>query len=101
MGRKRQVSGLEMSAARRTLLRRHETDLQNNEYWISLLTHLQTDFPKDISCIRDIEHLLEGMDDQDVQNAYHTLLTDDEQLFVSVSTAGPGTGYVSGGAAPA
>lgn len=99
--KKRPISELELSTARRTLTRRHETDLQNNEYWISLLTHLQYDNPKDMSCVRDIEMIFQKLTWRDVQNAYYTLLTDPEQLFVSVSTAGPGAGYVSGGATPA
>lgn len=99
--RKRPISDLELGTARRTLLRRHETDLQSNEYWISLLTHLQYDNPKDITCVRDIEWLLSKLRWNDVQNAYLSLLTDHDHLFVSVTTAGPGTSYVSGGAAPA
>jgi len=82
-------------------MRRHETDLQSNEYWISLLTHLQSDNRKDISCVRDIEQMLQALTWRDVQNAYQTLLTDPEQLFVSVCTAGPGSSFISGGAAPA
>jgi len=99
--RKRPISEFELSTARRTLMRRHETDLQSNEYWISLLTHLQYDNRKDISCVRDIDMMLQRLTWRDVQNAYLTLLTDADQLFVSVSTAGPGSSYVSGGAAPA
>lgn len=99
--KRRPISELELSTARRTLIRRHETDLQTNEYWISLLTHLQYNNPKDISCVRDIESLLSKLTWRDVQNAYLTLLTDPNQLFVSVSTAGPGASYVSGGSAPA
>jgi len=98
---KRPISDLELSTARRTLLRRHETDLQSNEYWISLLTHLHYDNPKDLTCVRDIESMLERLTWRDVQNAYHSLLTAPDQLFVSVTTAGPGASYVSGGAAPA
>jgi len=99
--RKRPISELELSTARRTLVRRHETDLQSNEYWISLLTHLQYDNPKDLSCIRDITTMFQKLTWRDLQNAYATLLTDPEQLFVSICTAGPGAGYVSGGSAPA
>jgi len=99
--RRRPISEHELSTARRTLLRRHETDLQNNEYWISLLTHLQYDNPKDVTCVRDIESLFKQLTWRDLQNAYNTLLTDPEQLFVSITTAGPGASYVSGGAAPA
>lgn len=98
--KKRPISELELSTARRTLLRRHETDLQSNEYWIGLLTHLQHDNPKDISCIRDTEMMLKALTWRDVQNAYQTLLTEPDQLFVSVSTAGPGSSFVSGGSAP-
>jgi len=98
--KRRPISELELSTARRTLLRRHETDLQSNEYWISLLTHLQYDNPKDISCVRDIEMMLDALTWRDVQNAYLTLLTEPDQLFVSVSRAGPGSSFVSGGAAP-
>jgi len=99
--KKRPISELELSTARRTLMRRHETDLQSNEYWISLLTHLQYDNPKDISCIRDIEELFKKLRWNDLQNAYQTLLTDKENIFVSVSTAGPGASYISGGTAAA
>jgi len=99
--KRRPISELELSTARRTLMRRHETDLQSNEYWISLLTHLQYDSPKDITCVRDIEKMLQALTWRDVQNAYQTLLTEPDQLFVSVSTAGPGASFISGGAAPA
>lgn len=99
--KRRPISELEVSTARRTLLRRHETDLQSNEYWISLLTHLQYENPKDISCVRDIETMLKALTWRDLQNAYQTLLTDPEQLFVSVCTAGPGSSFISGGSAPA
>jgi len=95
--RKRPVTQMELSTARRTLLRRHETDLQSNEYWISLLTHLQYDNPKDVSCVKDIEKLFSKLRWNDVQNAYYSLLTDPEDLYVSISTAGPGSSYVSGG----
>lgn len=97
--KKRPITDLELSTARRTLMRRHETDLQSNEYWISLLTHLQFDNAKDISCVRDIEKIFTKLRWQDVQNAYLSLLTDPHQLFKSISTAGPGASYVSGGAA--
>lgn len=50
--------------------------------------------------MRDIEMMLKALTWRDVQNASETLLTDPQQLFVSVSTAGPGSGFVSGGAAP-
>eukprot|EP00930_Biecheleria_cincta_P068404 TRINITY_DN5579_c0_g3_i1.p1 TRINITY_DN5579_c0_g3~~TRINITY_DN5579_c0_g3_i1.p1 ORF type:complete len:1399 (+),score=257.63 TRINITY_DN5579_c0_g3_i1:47-4243(+) len=99
--KKRPMSDLELSTARRTLLRRHETDLQSNEYWISLLTHLQYDNPKDLSCVRDVEMMLNALTWRDLQNAYQTLLTDEEEVFVSVCTAGPGASFVSGGSAPA
>lgn len=99
--RKRPVSELELSTARRTLIRRHETDLQSNEYWISLLTHLQYENPKDTTCVRDMEMLLKKLNARDIQNAYQSLLTDLDQLFVSITTAGPGASYISGGAAPA
>lgn len=98
---KRPINDFEIATARRTLLRRHETDLQTNEYWISLLTHLQLDGPKDVSCIRDVEPVLSSLTWIDVQNAYNTLLTDSDQLFVSVTTAGPGLSFISGGVAPA
>merc|ERR1712050_649487 len=48
----RRISAFEVAMARRTLLRRHETDLQSNDYWLSLLSHLQDDTPKDLSCVR-------------------------------------------------
>eukprot|EP00434_Breviolum_minutum_P013767 symbB.v1.2.012143.t1/scaffold829.1/size159244/13 len=41
--------------------------------------------------------MLNALTWRDVQNAYMTLLTEPEQLFVSVSTAGPGSSFVSGG----
>mmetsp|Transcript_111785 Transcript_111785/g.315738 ORF Transcript_111785/g.315738 Transcript_111785/m.315738 type:complete len:184 (+) Transcript_111785:77-628(+) len=99
--KRRPISDMELSTARRTLTRRHENDIQGNEYWISLLTHLQYDNPKDTTCVRDVELLLQKLKWNDVQNAYQSLLTDPDQLFVSVTTAGPGASYVSGGSAPA
>jgi predicted Zn-dependent peptidase len=99
--RKRPISEWELSTAKRTLMRRHEADIQTNEYWMTLLTHLQADNPKDISCVRDIEDVLSKLTWRDVQNAYLSLLTEPAQLCVSVSTAGPGSGYVSGGRAAA
>lgn len=99
--RRRPISEHELSTAKRTLMRRHETDLQTNEYWIQLLSHLQYNNPKDISCIRDIESMFSRLTWRDVQNAHTSLLTDPDELFVSVTTAGPGASYVSGGAAPA
>eukprot|EP00428_Durinskia_dybowskii_P019615 CAMPEP_0170217056 /NCGR_PEP_ID=MMETSP0116_2-20130129/8190_1 /TAXON_ID=400756 /ORGANISM="Durinskia baltica, Strain CSIRO CS-38" /LENGTH=413 /DNA_ID=CAMNT_0010467683 /DNA_START=30 /DNA_END=1268 /DNA_ORIENTATION=+ len=96
--RNRPVSEYEMGTARRTLLRRHEIDLQSNDYWITLLMNLQHDSPKEISCVHDISTMLRQLTWRDVQNAYSTLLTDPEQLFVSVSTAGPGSSFVSGDA---
>mmetsp|Transcript_113357 Transcript_113357/g.196224 ORF Transcript_113357/g.196224 Transcript_113357/m.196224 type:complete len:95 (-) Transcript_113357:43-327(-) len=78
-------------------MRRHETDLQSNEYWISLLTHLQYDNPKDLRCVRDIGYLLQKLTRQDVQNAYGTLLMDEDQAFVSICRAGPGTTSTSAG----
>ena len=146
--KKRPISELELSTARRTLLRRHETDLQSNELRAEILPFqafkmtfevldLSSDSPaaqqsqgpelalpsffpcEDISCVRDIEMMpsdsdsyksfqmladmalrLKALTWRDVQNAYQTLLTDPEQLFVSVCTAGPGSSFVSGGSAP-
>merc|ERR1719226_376130 len=67
----RPISELEVSTARRTLLRRHETDLQSNEHWISLLSYLQSDgIPKDISCVQDIESMLGKLTSADLQNAF-------------------------------
>jgi len=96
----RPISELEMSSARRTLLRRHETDMQSNEQWISLLSYLQSDTPKDISCVRDIETMLSKLTSADLQNAFLTLLTDRDQIFASVTTAGPES-YAAGSAAAA
>ena len=86
----RPVSAMELGATRRTLLRRHEADLQTNDYWISLLSHLSRG-RKDISCVRDISVVLEKLTSRDLQNAYNSLLTNDEQLFTSITTAGPGS----------
>jgi len=94
---KRPISELELSTARRTLMRRHETDLQSNEYWISLLTHLQYDNKKDVTCVRDIEKMFSSLTWRDIQNAYNSLLADPKHLFVSVTTAGPGASYIAGG----
>jgi len=98
----RPISEFELNTAKRTLIRRHESDLQLNEYWIALLTHLQLEHGnrKDLSCIRDINEMLESLTARDVQNAHSALLTDDSQIFTSVTTAGPGSSYVAGGVAP-
>eukprot|EP00450_Noctiluca_scintillans_P017981 CAMPEP_0194526690 /NCGR_PEP_ID=MMETSP0253-20130528/62569_1 /TAXON_ID=2966 /ORGANISM="Noctiluca scintillans" /LENGTH=48 /DNA_ID= /DNA_START= /DNA_END= /DNA_ORIENTATION= len=35
--------------------------------------------------------VLEKLTSRDLQNAYNSLLTNDEQLFTSITTAGPGS----------
>jgi len=88
--RQRPISPLELAAARQHLQRSHQNDAHSNAYWITLLSHLQTELArKDISCVRDVVQMLQSVGPLDVHNGFEALLTDEEQLFVAVGTQGP------------
>merc|ERR1712094_81633 len=58
--------------AKRTLLTRHESDLKDNGYWISLLTHLQNDLVpgKDVDCLGELVKMYEQAIVPDIYAAY-------------------------------
>lgn len=88
--RRQPISSIEVSGARQYLQRRLESDMHTNEYWVSLLSFLQTDDAnKDISCVRDVVDVLQQVGSNDVNNAYKALLAGEDQLFVAVGTQGP------------
>jgi len=84
------INTLEVASSRQHLQRKHQNDMHSNDYWLSLLSNLQSDASnKDITCIRDIEALLQKLGPADVQNAWRSLLTSEDQLFTAVGTQGP------------
>ena len=65
--------------------------LQTNAYRLGLITHLQAaSVPlKDLSCLRDLERLIETATVSDVMGAYHQLAVDDSSLYTCIGTSGP------------
>ena len=51
----RRVTTRELDRARRTLLTRHESDLKDNQYWLGLLSHAQSESVpgKNLGCVSD------------------------------------------------
>lgn len=67
---------------------RHETDLKDNNYWLGLLTHLQSpDVPyKRVECLRDLRTMYESATTDDLYDAYTHFDFSDEGVFtVSVN----------------
>ena len=77
--------------AKRTLLTRHESDLKDNAYWLSLLTHLQSDAVplKRIECLRDLRAMYESMTVEDIYDAYAQFDFSDNAIYTCVATSGP------------
>ena len=44
---------------------------------------------KDLSCLRDLERLIETATVSDVMGAYHQLAVDDSSLYTCIGTSGP------------
>jgi len=87
---KKPINMLEIASARQHLQRKHQNDMHTNEYWTSLLSNLQSDASnKDITCIRDVAAVLQQLGPADVQNAWRSLLTGEDQLFTAVGIQGP------------
>ena len=66
------ISVRELLRAKRTLLTKHESELQKNFYWIDLLTHLQCDqVPlKTVEVLRDYKQMLTSVSVDDLYDAY-------------------------------
>lgn len=87
---KKPINMLEIASARQHLQRKHQNDMHTNEYWTSLLSNLQSDASnKDITCIRDVAAVLQQLGPADVQNAWRSLLTGEDQFFTAVGIQGP------------
>jgi predicted Zn-dependent peptidase len=80
----------ELARARRTLAARHETDLKDNGYWLSLLTHLQADgVPlKSVECLRDLLPMYEAVTVHDLQDAYAQFDFSTDKVFTCIGTSG-------------
>jgi len=89
----RQITKAELETSRRILISSHELQLQNNEYWLSILANLHGRDAKDAAFLGDIEHIYNQLTPADLNNAYRSLLTKPEQLFTAISTAGPSASF--------
>ena len=85
------VSQHELDRAKRTLLTRHESDLKDNGYWISLLTHLQNDLVpgKDVDCLGELVKMYQQAIVPDIYAAYQLLGLGEEDVFTCVGISGP------------
>lgn len=80
----------ELQRAKRTLLTRHETDLKDNQYWLGLLTHLQSEAvpQKSLECLRDLVTMYEAATVDDIIDAYNQFDFSDEKIFTCIGTSG-------------
>jgi hypothetical protein len=69
---------------------RHESELKDNNYWLGLLTHLQSpDVPyKRVECLRDLRAMYESATIDDLYDAYTHFDFSDESVFTCVGTSG-------------
>jgi hypothetical protein len=69
---------------------RHESELKDNNYWLGLLTHLQSpDVPyKRVECLRDLRSMYECATIDDLYDAYTRFDFSDEAVFTCVGTSG-------------
>jgi hypothetical protein len=80
----------ELDRARRTSLTRHESDLKSNDYWLSLLTHVQSSAVpiKTLQCIADLPAMYEAATVDDVYHAYSGLSLGDDDIFSCIGVSG-------------
>merc|ERR1711871_1759709 len=66
------VTQFELDRAKRNLLTRHDSDMKDNGYWVSLLTHLQNDLVphKDIGCLQDLVRMYDEAVVADIYEAF-------------------------------
>ena len=80
------------SAARMTLLTRHETELKTNAYWVDLMQYTALGEvlapAKDVSCIADLPAMYEAATVEDLYEVYQQLGLDDGEVFTCVTVAG-------------
>lgn len=76
--------------AKRTLITRHESDLKDNGYWLSLLTHIQSPAVplKTVECLRDLRAMYEAITIEDIYDAYNNFDFSDEAVFSCIGTSG-------------
>merc|ERR1719181_927812 len=85
------VTQFELDRAKRNLLTRHDSDMKDNGYWVSLLTHLQNDLVphKDIGCLQDLVRMYDEAVVADIYEAYTRLGLSDEAVYSCVGVSGP------------
>jgi predicted Zn-dependent peptidase len=85
------VTQFELDRAKRNLLTRHDSDMKDNGYWVSLLTHLQNDLVphKDIGCLQDLVRMYDEAIVADIYEAYGRLGLSEEAVYSCVGVSGP------------
>eukprot|EP00210_Caulerpa_lentillifera_P004547 g4337.t1 len=88
--KKQKVSMHELLRAKRTILTRHESELQKNEYWLGLLTHLQCDqVPmKTVETLRDFKAMLTSISLADLNDAYCQFDFSTSGVYTCIGTSG-------------
>merc|ERR1711937_818037 len=81
----------QLDRAKRNLLTRHDSDMKDNGYWVSLLTHLQNDLVpnKDIGCLQDLVRMYDEALVADIYEAYGRLGLSEEAVYSCVGVSGP------------
>lgn len=77
--------------AKRTLITRYESDLKDNNYWLGLITHLQSDYVprKIVSAVADLKTMYEVTSVEDIYTVYNHIPLDDNSIFTAIGVAGP------------
>jgi len=87
---KQKITMHELLRAKRTLLTKHESDLQKHTYWLDLLTHLQCDqVPlKTVEALRDYKQMLVSVSIEDLYEAYNHMDFGMDKIFTCIGTSG-------------
>jgi len=80
----------ELLRAKRTLLTKHESDLQKNSYWVDLLTHLQSEqVPlKTVEVLRDYKQMLVSISIEDLYDAYSHMDFSVDKIYTCIGISG-------------
>lgn len=87
---KQKITMHELLRAKRTLLTKHESDLQKNTHWLDLLTHLQCDqVPlKTVEVLRDYKQMLVSISIEDLYDAYNHMDFDVDKIYTCIGISG-------------
>jgi len=77
-------------SAKRVLINKHESDLRTNQYWVEMMSGLQSPSVscKDISCIRDFVSVVNSVTARDLQMVLKTLTVNEAEMYTAIGISG-------------